>query len=73
MIIPATIDASTLSHRALAYRPIFIRSAVNGLAARVCKRQLEAEYYLTGDQQFVGTPITVGGGDIQTATRLPAM
>jgi len=29
MIVPATIDASTLSHRALAYWPIFVRSAVN--------------------------------------------
>jgi len=66
MIIPDTIDASTLSHRALAYRPIFVGSAA-------FKRQLKADYYLTGDQQFAGTPITVEGGEIETVTRLPAM
>jgi hypothetical protein len=32
MNIPATIDAGTLSHRALAYRPIFIRSAVKRIS-----------------------------------------
>jgi hypothetical protein len=64
MIIPATIDASTLSHRALAYRRIFVRSTVkrisgtsaNGssgdiiLHKTIISPQFEAEYYLTGDQ-----------------------
>jgi hypothetical protein len=54
----------TLSHRALAYRPIFVRSAVkrisgtsaNGssgdiiLHKTIISPQFEAEYYLTGDQ-----------------------
>ena len=32
MIIPATIDASTLSHRTLAYRPTFVRSALKRIS-----------------------------------------
>lgn len=33
MIIPATIDASTLSHRALAYRPIFAARRISGTSS----------------------------------------
>jgi hypothetical protein len=44
-----------MSHRTLAYRPIFVRSALKQISGTSSKRQLKAEYYQTGDQQFART------------------